>query len=136
DEHELFSRAAKSLVFYGTPTDAQGDQAVGLTLKLIAEKNPYTLRAEQDHPLRLTYQGRPLPATLVVAMNRANPTEKMTARTDKTGHVTFRLQQEGIWLTKVVHMVPAPVGTNADWASFWASLTFELKSSGTGAAAK
>src|SRR5207248_10598517 len=104
--------------------------------ELVQRGNPFALGAAQHLPLVLTYRGRPLPATLVVAMNRANPTAKMTARTDKTGHVTFRLQQEGIWLTKVVHMVPAPAGTNADWASFWASLTFELKSSGTGAAAK
>jgi hypothetical protein len=25
-----------------------------------------------------------------------------------------------------VHMVPAPAGANADWQSYWASLTFEL----------
>jgi hypothetical protein len=27
---------------------------------------------------------------------------------------------------KAVHMVPAAAGTNADWESFWASLTFEM----------
>ena len=33
-------------------------------------------------------------------------------------------------------MVPAPAGSDADWASFWASLTFELKSSAMGVATK
>jgi hypothetical protein len=31
-----------------------------------------------------------------------------------------------MWLVKSVHMVPAPAGANAEWASFWASLTFEM----------
>jgi hypothetical protein len=32
-----------------------------------------------------------------------------------------------MWLIKAVHMIPAPSGANADWESFWASVTFELK---------
>jgi uncharacterized GH25 family protein len=65
-----------------------------------------------------------------------NPMAKITARTDSKGHVTLRLPQDGIWLIKAVHMVAAPAGSDADWASFWASLTFELKSSSIGVAAK
>ena len=64
-------------------------------------------------------------------MNRLNPSEKLTARTDNDGRVRFRLPPGGMWLVKAVHMVPAPAGANADWASFWASLTFELQASAT-----
>jgi hypothetical protein len=32
-----------------------------------------------------------------------------------------------MWLIKAVHMVPAPAGARADWASFWASLTFDMR---------
>jgi hypothetical protein len=32
-----------------------------------------------------------------------------------------------MWLIKAVHMVPAPAGTNAEFMSFWASLTFEAE---------
>jgi hypothetical protein len=32
----------------------------------------------------------------------------------------------GVWLVKAVHMIPAKPGTNADWESYWASLTFDL----------
>jgi hypothetical protein len=133
---EIFSRCAKSLLHYGTPAGTQSDRVLGFTLELVAERNPYTIRTGQELPFRLTYEGHPLPGALVVAMNRANPPAKMTARTDKQGRVTFRLPQDGVWLIKAVHMVPAAAGTNADWASFWASLTFELKSPGPGVAAK
>ena len=122
---ELFSRCAKSLVLSGTPSAAQGDRPLGFTLELVAERNPYTLGADEDLPLRLTYEDRPLADALVVAMNRLNPSEKLATRTDAAGRVRFRLRPDGMWLIKAVHMVPAAAGSQAEWASFWASLTFE-----------
>jgi len=126
--HEIFSRCAKSLVFSGSPSEAQGDRRLGFPLELVAERNPYAIRAGQDLPVRLTYEDRPLAGALVVAMNRLNPSEKLAARTDNDGRVRFRLRPGGMWLIKAVHMIPAPAGTRADWASFWASLTFEMGS--------
>lgn len=123
---EFFSRCAKSLVLSGSPSEAQGDRPLGFTLELVAERNPYAIRAGEDLPIRLTYQNRPLAGALVVAMNRLNPSEKLAARTDSAGRVRFRLRPAGMWLVKAVHMLPAPAGANAEWVSFWASLTFEL----------
>ncbi len=60
-------------------------------------------------------------------MNRLNPAEKLAARTDNDGRVRFRLRPGGMWLVKAVHMVQAPAGTNAEWESLWATLTFELR---------
>ena len=136
DAREVFSRCAKSLVSSGIPTDADADRALGFPLELVTLKNPYTLRAGESLPVNLTYEGRPLPRALVVAMNRLNPAAKLMARTDNNGRVTFKLPEGGMWLIKAVHMIPAAAGANADWASFWASLTFELKSPATGAAAR
>jgi uncharacterized GH25 family protein len=65
----------------------------------------------------------------VVAINRANPAQKLSARSGKDGRVRFRLPRAGMWLIKAVHMVEAPAGANAEWASYWASLTFEIKTS-------
>jgi uncharacterized GH25 family protein len=92
----------------------------------VAERNPYTLRADEDLPVRLTYENRPLANALVIAMNRRNPAEKLMARTDNTGRVRFRLQRDGLWLIKAVHTIPAATGSNAEWESFWASPTFDL----------
>lgn len=126
---EIFSRCAKSLVFSGPAKEDQGDRNLGFTLELVAEQNPYAIRSGQDLPVRLIYETRPLAGALIVAMNRRNPAEKLTARTDSDGRVRFRLGAGGMWLIKAVHMVPAPAGANADWASFWASLTFDLRAS-------
>jgi uncharacterized GH25 family protein len=127
DVREVFSRCAKSLVLYGAPAMAQADRVLGFTLELVSDVNPYTLSAGQQLPVRLLYEGHPLPGALVVAMNRTNPMNRISARTDKKGRVTLQLPDDGKWLVKAVHMVPAPAGSNAEWASFWASLTFEIQ---------
>ena len=123
---EQFSRCAKSLVLSGPSGAADADRVLGFTLELFAERNPYTLRAGEALPLRLTYENRPLAGALVVAMNRQNPSQKITARTGGDGRVKLALPaRSGMWLIKAVHMVPAVAGSDADWSSYWASLTFE-----------
>lgn len=123
---ELFSRCAKSLVLSGPAGADQADRALGFTLELVAERNPYGARAGDELPVRLTYEGRPLAGALVVAINRDDPAGKLAARSDGDGRVRFVLPRGGFWLIKAVHMIPAPAGADAQWQSFWASLTFDL----------
>jgi len=119
---DLFSRCAKSLVLSGAANRQQVDRALGFTLELVAERNPYTLRAGDELPVRLTYLGKPLAGAQVTAMNKLDPGQKLLARTDADGRARFRLPQTGMWMLKSVHMIPA----KSDWASYWASLTFEV----------
>ncbi len=119
---ERFTRCAKSLVLAG-PGSAS-DLKLGFPLELIAEQSPYALRG-QDLPIRLTYEDKPLAGALVVAFNRKNPAQKLTARTDQEGRVRLRIHGDGLWLIKAVHMIPSTT-PDADWFSYWASLTFQL----------
>ena len=123
---ELFTRCAKTLVLAGDLRAGQHDRSLGCALELVAERNPYAMREGQSLPVRLTYDGQAVEGALVVAMNRQRPSEKVSARSDRDGRVRLLLPAGGVWLIKAVHMVPAPVTANADWASFWASLTFDL----------
>jgi hypothetical protein len=121
---ELFSRCAKSLL--GPGSQIEGDRSLGFTLELVAERNPARLNAGQELPVRLTYENRPLSGALVVAINRLDPSKKLSARSDQDGRVRFRLPRGGMWLIKAVHTVEAPAAADAEWVSYWASLTFEI----------
>ena len=117
---ELYSRCAKSLLLSG-----DGDRQLGFPLELVAERNPYALADGEELPVQLLWQNGPLEGALVVAINRASPEEKLSARSDREGRVRFRLRSGGMWLVKAVHMVQASDATDVDWQSYWASLTFE-----------
>jgi uncharacterized GH25 family protein len=123
---EIFSRAAKSLVRSGPMTPGSGDRTLGFPIELVAERNPYQLRQGDTLPVRLTFKNAPLAGSLVIAYNQRSPYRKLRVRSDRDGRATFTIDEPGAWLVKAVHMVPAPAGSNADWESFWASLTFEM----------
>lgn len=126
DARELFMRCAKSLMLVGTASPAQHDRTLGFPLELTSEQNPYLMTAGGQLAFKLVYQNQPLPGALVVAVSQRHPAARISARTDKSGRVRLRLGEAGPWLIKAVHMIPAPAGSDAEWASFWASLTFEL----------
>jgi uncharacterized GH25 family protein len=122
---EMFTRCAKSLVLAGAVQPGQLDRALGFPLELVAEANPYASSTGDPITFRLTYEGKPLAGIQIVAMSRGHADEKLTTRSNADGRVTLRLPRSGVWLVKAVHMVPAAIGADAEWASYWASLTFE-----------
>ncbi|MCA1559071.1 MAG: DUF4198 domain-containing protein [Acidobacteria bacterium] len=136
DAREAFARCAKALLSVGPANATQVDRALGFTLELVAERNPYTLRQGQELPVRLIYQNKPLGGALIVAINRRNPSAKLSVRSGNDGRATFRLAEPGMWLIKAVHMTAAPAGADAQWASFWASLTFQLPENAPPASAR
>jgi len=123
---EWYSRCAKSLLRVGAggPDDAYALN-LGYTLELIPARNPYALRAGEPLPVTLLYEGLPLPGALVIAFTADRPADKITARTAADGRIELPLGRPGLWLVKAVHMIRIG-NAQADWESFWASLTFRV----------
>ena len=130
---ERYSRCAKALLAVGLDAAAaakQGDVALGFTLELVAEQNPYALAAGDELSLLLTYDGAPIKGVLVSALDQGHPGASVAARSNDAGRVKLRLASSGVWLVKAVHMIPLPAGEGAEWESFWASLTFAVGAAG------
>jgi len=123
---EIYSRSAKALIRIGNETGGEADRRLGLPLELVLLTNAADLQRGAPLSLKLLYLGAPVRGVLVSAFNEHAPDAAIAARTDAAGTVTFPASQAGMWLIKAVHMVPAPPGAEADWESFWASLTFEI----------
>lgn len=133
-DRERFYRFAKSVLITRLPVagDRVADQATsnwqpvtrsfGYRFEIVPETNPC---ASTPLRIRLLFEGKPLANALVTAMHRDDASAKIRIRSDKSGRVTLDLPKNGVWMIKSVQMVPAPAGTDADWESLWASLTFE-----------
>ena len=116
-DREYFYRYAKSIIGSGT---AGFDQRFGFRFEIVPESNPL------DAPLlrlRVLFEGKPLAGALVTAIDHGGM--RMSARSDSRGRVAFSLPKRGVWLIKSVWIVPAQPGSDVDWESLWASLTFE-----------
>ena len=119
---ELYSRCAKSLISVGNGAGA--DKLVGMPLELVSEKNPYLLGGATELPIRLYAQGKPISGVLVKSFNRNDPKSPRLMRTDAEGRVIVDVSLAGEYLVSAVQMVEPKPGDDADWVSYWASLTF------------
>jgi uncharacterized GH25 family protein len=121
---ELYARFAKSLVNVGNEATGQ-DRAVGLTLEIIAEENPYGLAPGATLPIRVLYDGKPAANLLVKSFNRDDSESPRQIRTDAEGRARIEIPKPGETLISAVHMRPPLTGEKAEWHSLWASLTFK-----------
>ncbi len=120
---EYFTRYAKALLAGQSPSRGV-TRPVGFELEIVPDADP--TRQSGAFAGTVLHRGAPLPGALVVAMPRANPSERSAVRTDARGAFTFARLKPGVWLIKSVHMVEAGWFSRADWQSLWASLTFEV----------
>jgi uncharacterized GH25 family protein len=107
----------------------------GLTLEIVPLANPET---SDSLEVRVLFQGKPLSGALVRAWHQPSLAEGgrsaaasrdstgpvCNARTNMNGVALLQIRSGGEWLVGVVHMVSSPAPAQADWQSYWASLTF------------
>jgi len=125
---EIYSRRAKVLIRVGDGAgraDPRTTKAVGLTLEIVPERDPYALGKSRNLPVRVTYQGKILPGATVKLTN-LNSDEKPVAivKTDSTGRAAFRIPESGAWLLNVVWTKPIKGRPGADFDTIFSSLTF------------
>ncbi len=121
---ETYSRRAKALVQVGTAATANATKAVGLTLEITPETNPYALAPGQPLVLRVDWHGRPLAGASVVL----EPLDGRAAHgtpviTDSAGHARFPAPAKGRWRANVVWTQPI-THPRAEFDTVFSSLTF------------
>jgi len=129
DVRELYTRCAKTLVSVGEAT-ADQDRATGMRLELVAGQNPQALSAGARMSFTLLWEGEPLNDTQIALFQRGEDgalASRTLARTDANGQASFTIPAGGTYLAASVHMIEAPADRNADWQSYWASLTFGVE---------
>lgn len=122
---ELYQRCVKSLVQVGAKPDNTFAANTGMMLEIIPLKNPYTQHPGQIAEFSIMFDGKPLTGALVRYWNRdaVNRVTEEKQRSDAQGYTRFRLKA-GANMVSVVRMVPHDTPTEADWHSYWGSLTF------------
>lgn len=127
---EQYSRYVKTLVQVGSEVSTSISKVVGQKIEIVPLENPYKLTIGDSFAVQVLFDGKPLPDALISAtyagFTKRADTYEQSVRTDERGTAVFHLTHRGPWLVRVVQMVPLENSADADWESFWASLTFEI----------
>lgn len=130
DGSETYSRIAKSIVQIGpaaAETAAQVTRPLGLPLEIVPEQSPYAVPRPALLPVRVFYEGQPLPGALIKLTNLAQDAEPVeTHRTDSDGRASFEMPKEGAWLLNVIWTKPLPPTCETDFETVFSSLSFGL----------
>ena len=126
---EKFSRSAKTLLSVGGSENMSPPPALGLTLEIVTEKNPFSLSEGEELPVRVLLRGKPLKNARITAVSQGRA-EKFSARSDDEGRIAIPLSEAGMWMIKCIYLEEAEEG--ADWESYWASLTFHIPDTSSG----
>ena len=125
---ELYSRRAKTIVEIG-PVGPAGvarvTRPVGLSLEIVPERHPGTLKAGELLPVRILYHGKPLNGAFVKLTNLdADDKPIATARTDAAGRARFAIPGRGQWQFNVIWADVIKGNPAADYVTTFSSLTF------------
>lgn len=94
----------------------------GLRFEIVPLKNPYKLKPNEILPVRIYFDGKPLEGATVEAGNHAE-----AGKTDKAGNYSLKVPEKGMQIILAKYRIPTKDNPDADYLSYTAVLTFEVK---------
>ncbi|HKB38425.1 MAG TPA: DUF4198 domain-containing protein, partial [Gemmataceae bacterium] len=125
---ERYSRYLKCLLQAGGTGDETWKKVIGHRLEIVPLADPYAAGPGGVLKVRLLFEGKSLPNAALFAFHKIGDKvteQRLTTAADGTAAV--RLTDRGTWMLRLVHMRRCAGRADADWESFWTSLTFELR---------
>lgn len=128
---EIYTRFIKSFVQIGAKPTPDFNRPFGYKLEIVPLQNPCALKPDSDLDVQVYYNGHPLPNHRIMATYDSYSTlpedYAQVTHTDANGIARFRVTHAGLWLVRTNQMLPLENNAEADWQSFWANFTFEVK---------
>jgi uncharacterized GH25 family protein len=122
---ERYTMYAKSIVLAGTPGEGY-KLVVGTPIELVPLADPYRLKSGEALPVRVLFRGAPAANVAVKAIsNKPGSKQHVVGRTNADGVVSMPVAP-GAWRLQSIYMERS-TKPDADWESYWATLTFEVR---------
>jgi len=122
---EFYQRCAKTLFQTGKVKDKTYSVVTGLPVDIIPASNPYQLKNNDSLRLKIVYKEQPLTGALVKTWQRyMDSTITGSYTSDANGEIIIPVTLKGKWMVSVVKMERLENDPDAEWQSFWGSLTW------------
>ncbi|BDC47834.1 hypothetical protein F183_A01500 [Bryobacterales bacterium F-183] len=126
---EIYSKYAKAIGVTSITSDAYA-KPVGFPIEFVPMLNPYEVRPGFALPVQVWFRGKPA-AGLTVEASNASPSGEVSktvvGKTDASGQILIPISKNGLWKLHTIKMERRQDTKEADWESFWCSLTFEVQ---------
>ncbi|MGE3164649.1 MAG: DUF4198 domain-containing protein [Planctomycetota bacterium] len=131
---EQYSKYTKCLIPVGNAAAGSSAlQPLGLRLEIVPLADPLACRAGGALAVKVLFEGAPLPKANLCWDHSGNG-EDFTGQTwtDEAGVALVPVAKSGLFTLRLVHMT-RPKTADYEWESFWASLTWYVPDSASGA---
>ncbi len=126
---ERYSKVAKLVLCASRSSDDRRyRKPLGLRVEIVPLTDPCGLKTGDVLVARVFFEGHPLPDVWVGAGSKGTHGHHYPFRqkTDGEGRVRVPLEHPGPWFVRVLHMVPSTEFDDADWQSWFSTLTFAV----------
>lgn len=125
---ERYSKYAKAYVVAGQPSSVWS-KPVGLTVEIVPLADPAGVKAGEALPVQVLWRGKPLEGMRIEAAWAADGKNglQIIGRTDAEGRIAVPLDKSGQWRISGVAIERTTNDPDAEWESFWAALTLEVR---------
>jgi Domain of unknown function (DUF4198) len=128
---EKYTRFLKAIVQVGDQLTEQYAQTLDQQFEMVPLQNPYLLTPGSTLSVRVLFNRTPIAGIRVMATydtySKEHDVYAHRAETDANGIAKLPISAKGVWMIRANHMLPLEEDPKADWQSFWANFTFEVK---------
>jgi hypothetical protein len=130
DGREIYAKFAKAIlrVGEGGPADLATKPA-GLRIEIVPLEDPYGSTGEKL-PVQVLFETKPLEGVHVYRLFEGEDKYIEGFETDGDGKTALPIDKPGFWSLHCIYMRPHPDRSQADWESFFATVSFVAGSGG------
>lgn len=127
---ERYRRYVKTLVNAAGSASETALANLSLTIEIIPEAQPASVRPGGSLPVRVLMEGMPLPGAQLCAthagFSKGHDAYAWCGRLDAQGRASVPITAAGWQIIRTTRMRPLAGDNKADWVSYWSALTFEV----------
>ena len=128
---ERYSKVAKAVLCEAGDNSRHRrmNPELGLDVEIVPATDPCNVKVGEEFPVRVLFEGKPLAGVVVATGTKGTYGHEYAShvRTNAKGEATVIFPAAGVWFVRTLHMIPNRDFDDADWQSWFSTLTLAVE---------